>query len=142
MRKWIVALTLFTACVNEPVNNDENILWITQKEFKCLADNVYYEARGEPLRGQIAVARVTLNRAEDKRTDVCSVVYAKYQFSWTLKKPKPIKDAKAYEVAKQAAWLAKDDSLPAYYFHNKHVKPLWRLAFTKLETIGNHIFYK
>src|SRR6266511_2332143 len=49
----------------------------------CLATNVFFEARGEQIPGQYAVAEVTMRRAEWKKTRVCKVVYARRQFSWT-----------------------------------------------------------
>ena len=73
----------------------------------CLALNVYFEARSEPMIAQFAVAQVTMNRvASEKYPDnVCDVVWQKKQFSWTHdgKSDKP-KEAKAWEVAQ---WVAK-----------------------------------
>ena len=54
-------------------------------ELRCLAENVYYESRGEPLVGQYAVAEVTMNRVASPEfpDSVCAVVRAKGAFSWT-----------------------------------------------------------
>ena len=54
-----------------------------QNALMCLALNVYHEARGEPLDGQIAIAMVTMNRASWDAASVCDVVYERKQFSWT-----------------------------------------------------------
>ena len=116
-------------------------------DIDCLARNVYHEARGEPIEGQIAVAQVTVNRVEsgEFQSSVCKAVYADRQFSWTTK-PKKIKDIKAWEasVAIATAVLTKSVHLPdfkALYFHTKQVKPTWNRGKRVLAVIGNHIFY-
>jgi spore germination cell wall hydrolase CwlJ-like protein len=119
-----------------------------EQDIACLAKNIYHEARGESLHGQIAVAQVTLNRvASGKFQDsICSTVYAPKQFSWTIDRTKKIKDTKAWEasVAVATAVLTKSIHLPdfkALYFHTKQVKPRWNRDKRVLATIGNHIFY-
>jgi spore germination cell wall hydrolase CwlJ-like protein len=119
-----------------------------KSEIECLARNVYHEARGEPLEGQIAVAQVTVNRVEsgEFQSSVCRAVYADRQFSWTISKTKKIKDTKAWEasVAIATAVLTKSVHLPdfkALYFHTKQVKPRWNRNKRVLAVIGNHIFY-
>lgn len=107
------------------------------KELTCLMRNIYHEARGESLEGQIAVARVTLNRAA--KSSICKVVYAPYQFSWTLVKPKdPSKYP--YEIF-LAAHLALFTVFPATHYHATYVKPKWASKLTKLKQIDNHVFY-
>lgn len=117
-------------------------------DIECLARNVYHEARGEPLWGQIAVAQVTVNRVESGgfQSSICRAVYAHRQFSWTIGKPKKVKDIKAWEasVAVATAVLTKSVHLPdfkALYFHTKQVKPTWNRNKRVLAVIGNHIFY-
>lgn len=58
---------------------------ITDVDISCLVTNIYHEARGEADAGQLAVALVTLARAQDKRfaNSVCGVIYQKNQYSWT-----------------------------------------------------------
>ena len=58
---------------------------VDSKQHECLAMNIYHEARGERMEGQIAVAQVTLNRAahEEWPSTICDVVYQPKQFSWT-----------------------------------------------------------
>jgi spore germination cell wall hydrolase CwlJ-like protein len=121
---------------------------VSHSEVNCLAKNIYHEARGEPLHGQIAVAQVTVNRVAsgDFQNSICSAVYANRQFSWTIGKPKKIKDAKAWEdsVAIATAVLNKSVHLPdfkALYFHTKQVKPRWNRDKRIVAVIGNHIFY-
>lgn len=118
------------------------------KDIECLARNIYHEARGEPLEGQVAVAQVTVNRVESGgfQSSVCNAVYANRQFSWTLDKSKKIKDRKAWEasIAVAKAVLTKSIYLPdfkALYFHTKQVKPRWNRNKRIVAVIGNHIFY-
>jgi spore germination cell wall hydrolase CwlJ-like protein len=117
-------------------------------EINCLAKNIYHEARGESLQGQIAVAQVTVNRVASGQfqNNICNVVYADRQFSWTIGHSKKIKDTKAWEasVAVATAVLTKSVPLPdfkALYFHTKQVRPSWKYGKRVVAVIGNHIFY-
>lgn len=117
-------------------------------DIDCLARNIYHEARGEPLEGQIAVAQVTLNRVQSPRyhNSVCGVVYAHRQFSWTLDKRKQVRDAKAWRAALDIsrAVLTKAVALPEFaatHFHTRQVRPYWAKTKTQVAVIGNHIFY-
>lgn len=112
----------------------------------CLAMNVFYESRGEPFKGQLAVAQVTMNRANDDPKRVCKVVHTPKQFSWTDSKPGRPK-GEAWDQAKAVAGLAINNDLPdltngATHFHAKSASPKWRLRFKRTLTIGSHIFYK
>lgn len=120
----------------------------TNAEIMCLAKNIYYEARGEPLHGKIAVAQVTLNRVTHRtefQSSICGVVYAKNQFSWTMERHREPRG----EVWLEAQALAKavvigTAHLPdfkALYFHNLTVKPKWNQTKELVARIGNHIFY-
>lgn len=117
----------------------------TDKEFDCLAKNIYYEARGESLQGKIAVGLVTLNRRDHKNypKSICGVVYQKNQFSWT-KHYKGVKlNKEQWRQAQEAATFSlvyRDLSFTATHFHNKTVKPKWQL--TRVAKIGGHVFYK
>jgi spore germination cell wall hydrolase CwlJ-like protein len=122
----------------------------TQADEECLAKNIYYEAGFEPENGKYAVAQVTLNRlrAGQWGNNICSVVYSKAQFSWTLKKNihKPRGDAWI-----EARWVAhtvlaqniRVRSLQdATYYHADYVKPRWAKTVAKIQQVGQHIFYK
>lgn len=116
-----------------------------QKELACLAKNIYHEARGEPVAGQLAVAQVTLNRSQSFQKTICEVVYANKQFSWT-NTPKKVLDSKAWvtSVLLAEAILTKQTALPnfkALYFHTKQVNPKWNRKKQVVAKIGNHIFY-
>ena len=115
-------------------------------EMICLAKNIYHEARGESIRGQLAVAKVTMNRvASGKfRDTICGVVYQHRQFSWTRDKHKPILEWRAWmeslRLAKLVIMYPQVMAFDAMYFHAKQVKPGWK-KLTKIDKIGNHVFY-
>lgn len=139
MRKILTIAALMGATTLAP--GLHNLKFLTKKELKCLADNVYYEARGESYEGMLAVARVTINRTQhpDYPDSICGVVYQPFQFSWTMKKQKPV--GVDYEIAKWAALNASNYKLNAIFYHNLKVKPSWSKAKTKTAKIGNHVFY-
>ena len=121
-------------------------LEIVVRNQQCLALNVYWEARSEPLRGQQAVAAVTLNR-------VCDVVVQggerrnRCQFSWWCdgKNDEP-KDRIAWQSAQQIAWSAlngdfEDPTKGALFYHATYVKPSWAQHMNKTTRIGQHLFF-
>lgn len=120
-------------------------------EMECLAGAVYFEARGEPLAGQLAVAQVVINRSEDRRfpSSYCGVVFQRSQFSFVKNgsMPKIKRGSDAWERAKAISRIAHEgqwdstvqDSL---YFHAKYVKPKWSYRKAKRATINTHIFYR
>jgi spore germination cell wall hydrolase CwlJ-like protein len=122
--------------------------WASTTDIDCLARNIYHEARGESIEGQLAVAQVTVNRVRSGKFQptVCGVVHAHRQFSWTLDKRKKIKDSKAWQASKviARAVLTQNIRLPnfeALYFHTHQVKPRWNRNKQVVAVIGNHIFY-
>ena len=129
----------------EPAKTEFNIP-LSSKDWKCLLTNIYYEARGEPILGQIAVARVTLNRVGLFAPSVCEVVFQKNQFSWTnqisLRKHAfaGILPPITPEIM-LAAYSAFFYDSPALYFHSIRINPGWSKHFNYLETINNHVFY-
>ncbi len=114
------------------------------QRVRCLAEVVYREARGEPHRGQLAVAQTVINRVKSSQfpNDICSVVFQKSQFSWTQGWDRAWRaDHQSVQVARVA--LMGTHSMmdfQALYFHNKTVKPSWKRKH--IATIGNHVFYK
>lgn len=138
--------------------------FVDPKQLKCLAKNIFYEAGGEPLNGQAAVARVVMNRVQHGfGKNPCAVIYQSHivdklvddemqkvklcQFSWVCEgKGEPNQNSTRYKQAEQVAYdvLAHDaykEVLPrtALFFHNLHVDPLW--PYKQVAKIGNHIFY-
>lgn len=118
-------------------------------ELNCLAIGVYYESKGEPLEGQLAVAEVILNRAKSGRfpASVCGVLTQRGQFSFVRggRLPQPPAGTRAWKTALAVAQVARDDSWDsrvsnALFFHARYVSPGWRRA--RVGSVGNHIFYR
>lgn len=153
----ITALALFTSLSLSNLSLDRvglqpakpiPISQVPKAEIFCLAKNIYYEARGESIEGQIAVAQVTMNRVASGafHSTVCGVVYAYKQFSWTLDNTRKIRDRKAWEASVDLAVAVLTRSIPlpnfsALYFHTKQVRPHWNRNKRVVAVIGNHIFY-
>jgi N-acetylmuramoyl-L-alanine amidase len=143
-----ILITLPLDKAEKTLNTAYQTVKATNAELLCLAKNIYYEARGEPTRGKIAVAQVTLNRVTHRtefQSSICQVVYAKHQFSWTMephREPRGPAWHEAQAVAKAViigtAYLP---SFKALYFHNLTVQPRWNKTKELVATIGNHIFY-
>lgn len=133
-------------------------LEMRQKQLDCLARNIYHEAGYEPFEGKVAVAQVTINRAESGQfpSDICQVVYQKNivyekvlcQFSWycssaSLKKPMngPVY-TESMEVAKKVLLegFRISSVKDALYYHADYVNPKW--GKQPIAKIGRHIFYK
>jgi len=129
-----------------------------QAQLDCLARNIYHEAGYEPFEGKVAVAQVTINRAESGEfpSDICRVVYQKNvvyekvlcQFSWycdsaSAKKPMngPVY-TESMEVAKKVLLegFRLDSLKDALYFHGDYINPGWKKK--PVAKIGHHIFYK
>ena len=124
---------------------------------RCLAVGVYFEARGEPVKGQRAVAQVILNRVKNPAypNSVCGVVYQnkhkrnRCQFSFACDGIRDrIKSPKHWEIAKNVAddaidgkvWLTSVGS--SSHYHADYVWPRWRRSMKRLKKIGRHIFYR
>ena len=124
------------------------IVFSDKKEFQCLAENIYYEARGEGYIGKIAVAQTVLNRAESGKWgySFCSVIHAKAQYSWTLnKKIKPPHGA-SWESAKNAAQMFVNGVRVRHlervkHYHTASVNPIWDNNMKQTAVIGGHQFY-
>jgi len=122
----------------------------------CLALNMFFEARNEPLLGQAMVAEVTLNRVASNSypDNVCDVVWQHKQFSWTHdgKHDDPTRmsylDQEAWKLVYKAAKLIIKDPeqyLPktgATHYHADYVQPYWATDMKYLGKIGSHLFYK
>jgi N-acetylmuramoyl-L-alanine amidase len=128
-------------------------------ELRCLAENVYFEARGEPLDGQYAVAEVTINRVRSPYfpKTICGVVHDTRwdpdrrrfvaHFSWTQMEPKTEPWGPAWQEAMAVATAVADDvHMPlvpdALYYHSTGVQPYWANPRRSVAKIGNHIFYR
>jgi len=122
----------------------------------CLALNMFFEARNEPLSGQQMVAEVTLNRvaSPDYPNTVCEVVWQNKQFSWTHdgKHDDPTRmgyiEREAWRMSLMAAEIILSDPetyLPntgATHYHADYVNPKWASELKYLGKVGTHKFYK
>jgi spore germination cell wall hydrolase CwlJ-like protein len=117
--------------------------------LECLALAIYFEARSEPVAGQIAVAEVVYNRVIDHRfpDTVCDVVWQRKQFSWTHdgKSDKP-KDKQTYKEIYVLAKAIQNGILfeghGATHYHADYVAPYWRKDLTLIKKVGKHMFYR
>jgi spore germination cell wall hydrolase CwlJ-like protein len=128
-----------TQAVDDSLSNEEH----------CLASAVYFEAKGESLAGQLAVARVILARANSGRfpSTLCGVIFQKGQFSFVrgASLPSIQTDSKHWRNAVAISNIALDNKWKspvegALFFHARHVSPGWRL--TRIGSVDNHIFYR
>jgi spore germination cell wall hydrolase CwlJ-like protein len=120
-------------------------------EQDCLANAVYFEARGESLQGQLAVAEVVLNRAASGQypATLCGVVVQRSQFSFVRRGRIPQADRasdawrRAVAVAKIAGERMMPRLLPAscLWYHASYVSPRWGRRLAQSARIGLHIFY-
>ncbi len=129
-----------------------------ERQLKCMADNVYWEAGNEPPEGKIAVAQVVMNRMASGQfpNDPCKVIYQKNvfyervvcQFSWYCEgnhRTRPV-HAETYEESREAAKMVLMEGFrltsvkDALYYHADYVNPQWNK--TRVTKIGRHIFYK
>ncbi len=123
---------------------------VANAEQDCLANAVYFEARGEPVEGQLAVAEVVLNRTQSGRypPTVCGVVTQRAQFSFVRRGviPRADRASGAWRRAVAVARIAVDGArrlLPAnvLWYHANYVTPSWCRRLARNTRIGLHIFY-
>jgi N-acetylmuramoyl-L-alanine amidase len=126
------------------------------QDLRCLALNIYHEARSEPESGQIAVARVTLNRVESESfpESICGVVKQggqkrhRCQFSWWCDgRPDDPTEQKAWKRSLEISRRVLADEVPdptngALYYHTDYVSPKWSQHFQRTTRIGRHLFYR
>ena len=125
-------------------------------QWKCLAEALYFEARGEPIKGQFAVAEVILNRvkSEEFPNSICSVINQgtgrkhACQFSYTCDgKLERVSNKVSYDQMVRIAGIMIDGvtqplTAGATYYHATSVRPFWARRFENTVTIGVHKFYK
>ncbi|MCL3882416.1 cell wall hydrolase [Marivita sp. GX14005] len=126
-------------------------------QWECLAEALYFEARGETIKGQFAVAEVIMNRVKSGRfpDTVCGVVNQgtgrKYQcqFTYTCDGiPERIREPRAWKQVGKIARAILDGVAPlnltdgATHYHTKAVSPRWSRTYTKTASIGVHLFYR
>ena len=147
-----ITLTSFQSNASE-VETKEKMNW---QSLRCMALNIYHEARGEPLQGKIAVGHVVLNRvaANQWPGKICAVIQQgghqrryRCQFSWWC-------DGRSDQPSDVAAWresllvallirrgATDDPTKGALWYHADTVSPYWSKIFKPYRKIGSHIFY-
>lgn len=126
------------------------------EQYKCLAQAIYFEARGEPTIGQAAVAHVVLNRVRDRRypNTICAVVFQndhrrhRCQFSFAC-------DGQSDEAYNLTAWnrslkvalktlagVTEDVTLASTHYHADYVAPIWASKLKPTVQFGQHLFYR
>lgn len=124
---------------------------LMDKELRCLAGAVYFEARGEALAGQLAVAQVIINRTHDGRfpRSYCAVVSQPGQFSFMRGGQMPAiptgspawhRAVAIAQIAHQGLWPS--EAGEAVFFHATYVRPGWSRTKARLAQIDTHIFYR
>jgi len=128
---------------------DERRAAFRAAEVRCLAENVYYEARGEQLVGQYAVAEVTMNRVASRAfpSTVCEVVHMRGAFSWTYEAP-DLAPPYGYEWRRARAVASSVyDNIEAplvngaLFYHATYVSPDWAATRSQVARLGRHLFY-
>jgi spore germination cell wall hydrolase CwlJ-like protein len=131
-------------------------------ERKCLAEGMYFEARGESVSGQLAVGRVILNRVTSVAypNSICGVVYqnddkrnrCQFSFACDGKEDVVTESAKYEEIEGYANWLLAGEAKPTHafqmaslqastHYHADYVAPNWANRLTLTGRIGHHYFY-
>jgi spore germination cell wall hydrolase CwlJ-like protein len=165
MKTFILALVmLMSASVAYAERKNMEVLFTeTDEQAWCLAQNIYYEARGSNLADQAAVADVVLNRVKDTRypNTVCEVVRQgekhangqmkrnRCQFSWYCDGKSDYPTNKdSWAMAQQTAYMMlyldnfRGLTEGATHYHANYVKPRWAKELHLVGRIGDHIFYR
>lgn len=147
---------------NESAQGATSVSWldVNESELACLTEAIYFEARGEGIFGQIAVAEVILNRrdAEEFPDTVCEVVHQGYdpvaprlhacQFSYYCDgKSESIGNRDRFESIGALAWqMMKSSVRPltggATYYHADYVRPRWARKLQRVRRVESHVFYR
>ena len=149
-----LTITLFSfASHAADQDSAQNMNW---QDLRCLALNIYHEARGEPLQGKIAVAHVVLNRvaASQWPGQICAVIQQggerrryRCQFSWWCDgRPDQPRDVAAWRESLLVALLIRrgatdDPTKGALWYHADSVAPKWGMSIAPAGQIGRHLFY-
>jgi spore germination cell wall hydrolase CwlJ-like protein len=149
-------LTLAGAGVPAEANSGNSVRAASTEALRCMALNIYFEARGEPFLGKIAVGHVVLNRVAHRRypSNACAVIQQggerrryRCQFSWWCdgRSDQPRNDASWREAIFVAMLIhrgaTKDPTGGALWYHADSVDPTWSRQKLRFAKIGRHIFY-
>ncbi len=145
MTAWLRLILLVLPMLASAASANEPYGPMEDNELDCIARAVYFEAGGEPLDGQIAVAQVIVNRVKDRRfaDSPCQVIADGFFFPRDV----PITLLARWQQAQRIAIDVANGKnlnprlLRALYFHGIHEHPAWMKIKRRLATIGHHIFY-
>lgn len=153
----LCCLLLLATLIASLFGSQDRIYEVSNVETRCLALNIYHEARGEPFEGKLAVGHVVLNRVADRSfpNSICEVVMDgqehlrnKCQFSWWCDgRSDKAEDGSAWNESLEIAGRilsgrSEDPTEGALWYHAETVKPAWQRDFTLVGQIGRHIFYQ
>lgn len=149
----LILSVCLSACGRPPV--DDDTATYSQRDFECMREAIYFEARASDPAGQHAVADVIKNRAEDPRfpSTICSVIAegqdkGRCQFSYRCDGRSEefhdrIKFSNATKIAEEALKFPQNDITDgALYFHGERMSPGWFATLNRTGVIGGHIFYR
>ena len=146
--------TQMASLTTGPERTEPQKVELSDADFNCLVQAVYFEAGKETPEGQRAVAEVILHRVQDPRfpKTVCGVIHDSNpkgcQFSWWCDgKSDATPDADRWATSKQAVMDVLDGAYPdptkgALFYHARFVRPRWARKLEKTAMIGGHIFYR
>ena len=161
--KQLVATAQKGSKKSEPQPVSFTFAWLDQQpapkgdeNWRCLSEALYFEARGETVKGQFAVAEVIMNRVESARfpDTPCGVIKQgtgrryQCQFTYTCDgREEVIANKQAYDRVSKVARAVIDGTSEkltdgATHYHTKAVRPSWSRVYTKTAAIGVHIFYR
>ncbi len=156
MRIAGLALTITISSFSAQASERVDVQKMNWESLRCLALNIYHEARGEPLKGKIAVGHVVLNRVAARRFpgQICAVIKQggenrryRCQFSWWCdgRSDRP-RNVEAWRESLLVALLIRrgstdDPTKGALWYHADSVQPYWSKIFRPYTKIGKHIFY-
>lgn len=148
IKVFIFFLLLIT--LSNPANSYIKVK-VKTVDLKCFTDNLYHEARGEPILGLVLVGESVINRKNDKRwpSTICKVIYQPKQYSWTSLPLKKHKDEKLYKLLEDLAYimlskptLENTTGINHYLRCDIRDKVDWWEEMEFLGAVGNHCFYK
>jgi spore germination cell wall hydrolase CwlJ-like protein len=148
---------LFAAAFFVHYFTTEEIYSASTSDVKCLALNIYWEARSDPVEGQLAVAHVAMNRVRSRAypNTVCKVIYqgdrstpGACQFSWWCdKRSDQPTEYRAWQTSQKLArrvldGRSLDPTGGALFYHLHTISPYWSAKKQRIARIGSHIYYR
>lgn len=132
----------FTSVSTDDMSDDQ------RSSLRCMALNIYHEARDSDLKDKMGVAFVTKNRQAISNKSICDVVYERGQFSWTrtTARIKPL-EIKAWDESQRIAYMVlfgdeqHDFTHGATHFVETPYRPAWTHGGENWRVFGSHVFF-